>query len=78
MNKKLVIGCNYHTTWQAHKAMRFVLSAIDKNTNRALLYTRHTKKCFWTSIDSLIFIETKYNQAKADRLINEKEKKEDV
>ena len=27
-NQRIVIGCNYHTTWQKHPSMRFVLSEI--------------------------------------------------
>lgn len=61
---KLVVGCNYHTTWQSNKKMRFVLSEI--NGNKARLTTRNTKKDFWTDINTLIFIETDYNKEKAN------------
>jgi len=63
---KLIIGCNYHTTWQSHKAMRFVLSEI--KGDKALLTTRNTKRSFWTDVKDLIFIETSYNQNKANKL----------
>ena len=59
----LVIGCNYHTKWQSHKSMRFVLAEI-KGT-KARLVTRRTKMNFWTDIDDLIFINTGYNNRKA-------------
>jgi hypothetical protein len=66
MATRLVIGCNYHTKWQKHKAMRFVLWEI--NGEKALLKTRTTGKSFWTNVDDLVFIETEYNKKKADIL----------
>jgi hypothetical protein len=65
---KLVIGCNYHTTWQSNKAMRFVLAEI--KGNKARLKTRRTNKDFWTPISDLIFIDTPYNHSKAKALTN--------
>lgn len=65
---RLVVGCNYHTTWQSHRAMRFVLVEIDYVRNRAKLETRRTNKSFWTDIKDLIFIDTEHNQRKADLL----------
>ena len=62
----IVIGCNYHTTWQSHKRMRFVLTEI-KGT-KARLQTRNSRKDFLTNIDDLIFIETGYNKQKAREL----------
>ncbi len=62
----LVIGCNYHTTWQSIKSMRFVLAEI--KGDKARLKTRASKKDFWTNIDDLIFIETGYNKQKAKEL----------
>lgn len=64
---KLVIGCNYHTTWQSNKAMRFVL--VEIKGDKARLQTRNTKKDFWTNTNDLIFIETKHNKQKANNLI---------
>lgn len=63
---RLVIGCNYHTTWQRNKSMRFVLAEI--KDNKARLQTRNTGKDFWTNITDLIFIESDYNKKKADTL----------
>lgn len=63
----LVIGCNYHTTWQSHNRMRFIL--IDIKGDKALLGTRTTKKRFWTKADNLIFIKTGYNFSKARDII---------
>ena len=65
-SQKLVIGCNYHTTWQKHSAMRFVL--VEIKGSKARLQTRNTGKDFWTDIKDLIFIETNYNKRKADNL----------
>jgi hypothetical protein len=65
---KLQIGCNYHTTWQSHKAMRFVLKEIDGD--RARLITRGSGKNFWTNVSDLIFIGTRYNKEKAKKLEN--------
>lgn len=61
--QKLVIGCNYHTTWQSHKAMRFVLKEI--NGDRVRLVTRNSKKDFWTDAKDLVFIDTRYNIEKS-------------
>jgi len=66
---RIVIGCNYHTTWQADKSMRFVLKEV--RGKRAKLATRATKRTFWTDIEDLIFIESKYNIEKANRLHSE-------
>ena len=65
-NCVLVIGCNYHTTWQSHKRMRFVLTEI-KGT-KARLQTRTSQKDFWTDLKDLIFIETAHNKRKAIEL----------
>ena len=62
-NNLLVIGCNYHTTWQGHKQMRFVLTEL--KDDKARLQTRNTRKNFWTDTKDLIFIETGCNRAKA-------------
>jgi hypothetical protein len=63
---RIEIGCNYHTTWQAHKAMRFVL--VELKGDRARLKTRVSKRDFWTDVKDLVFIETKHNKRKAKRL----------
>lgn len=63
----IVVGCNYHVTWQSHPAMRFVLSSVDGN--RALLRTRRTGKSFWANVDDLVFINSSYNKEKAKKLI---------
>ena len=66
----LVIGCNYHTTWQSHPAMRFVL--VELKDDKARLKTRTSRKDFWTDIKYLIFIDTNYNRNKAKRLSYDK------
>jgi hypothetical protein len=63
---ELVIGCNYHTTWQSDSRMRFILKEI--KGDKARLATRVSKKDFWTDVKDLIFIETSYNKNKAERL----------
>ena len=63
---ELVIGCNYHTTWQSDSRMRFILKEI--KGNKARLATRVSKKDFWTDVKDLIFIETSYNKNKAEQL----------
>lgn len=65
---ELVIGCNYHTTWQRNKAMRFVL--VEIRGDKARLKTRNTNKDFWTPLSTLIFIETAHNQIKASIITN--------
>lgn len=60
------IGCNYHSKWQSNKAMRFILKEI--KGNKARLITRNTGKDFWTNIDDLIFITSRHNTKKAERL----------
>lgn len=64
--EQIVIGCNYHTTWQSDKRMRFILVEVDGS--RARLKTRVSKKNFWTNVDDLIFINTNHNKDKAKRL----------
>ncbi len=63
----LQIGCNYHTTWQSNKAMRFVLVALIGD-DKAVLQTRVTNKRFTTKVSDLIFIESEHNVKKAKRL----------
>lgn len=67
MSTRIVIGCNYHTTWQSKKGMRFVLVALIGD-DKAVLQTRVTNKRFTTNISDLIFIESDYNKKKADTL----------
>lgn len=59
----IVIGCNYHTTWQSDPKMRFVLAEVVDQ--RARLITRRTKKSFWTNVEDLIFIQSEHNIKKA-------------
>ncbi len=66
MEVKLVVGCNYHTTWQRNKSMRFVLAEV--KGDKARLQTRNTGKDFWTNISDLIFIESEYNKKKSEVL----------
>ena len=68
--KTIVVGCNYHTTWQKHKGMRFVLEEV--RDDKARLTTRNTGKDFWTKVDDLIFIMTDYNISKALKLSQRK------
>ena len=68
-NKKghlIIIGCNYHTTWQSNHKMRFVLSEVEGDKVR--LTTRVSRKSFWSGIEDLIFIETRHNKEKAEKL----------
>jgi len=64
---KLMIGCNYHTRWQRHPAMRFVLSSV--NGDMVELKTRNTGAKFETHVKNLIFIDTPYNIRKYKRLL---------
>ena len=61
--KSIVPGCNYHTTWQSNRAMRFVLSHVIGD--KATLYTRVSNKIFTTKINDLIFIMSNHNINKA-------------
>lgn len=70
MKQQLIIGCNYHTTWQSHSAMRFVL--IEVKGDKARLKTRASKKDFWTDIKDLIFIDTSYNRNKGKRISDDR------
>jgi hypothetical protein len=65
----LVVGCNYHVSWQSNKAMRFVLKQIDGS--RALLGTRTTNKLFWTDTKDLIEINTKHNKLKKKEILKQ-------
>ena len=62
----IVIGCNYHTTWQSHKSMRFVLTEV--KGDKARLQTRTSRRDFWTDLKDLIFIDSNYNKKKAREL----------
>jgi hypothetical protein len=67
---QIIVGCNYHTTWQSNKGMRFVLKEL--KDGKARLETRNTNKDFWTDVNDLIFISTDHNKRKAKRLKNAK------
>lgn len=68
MENPIIIGCNYHTTWQSDRGMRFVLMEVCGG--RARLATRRTGKNFWTNVSDLIFIKSEHNINKAKRLTN--------
>jgi len=65
-NPKIHIGCNYHLTWQSHKAMRFVLESVEGEI--ATLKTRVTKKEIKTHVSNLIFIESEHNINKSKNI----------
>ena len=65
----IIVGCNYHATWQSHKGMRFVLAEV--KGKEANLKTRQSKKDFWTGIETIIFIDTIHNKEKALKLLKE-------
>jgi len=65
---KLVIGCNYHTTWQKNKGMRFILTEI--KGDKARLQTRNTGKDFLTSLNDLIWIDSIHNNNKAKEYLS--------
>lgn len=58
----ICIGCNYHTTWQSNKGMRFVLDKVEGTS--CWLRTRTTGKRFTTFTKELKFIQTRHNYAK--------------
>lgn len=66
MDTQIQIGCNYHTTWQSDKSMRFVL--VEIKGDKARLQTRKTKRDFWTNVSDLIFITSHVNKRKAKDL----------
>jgi hypothetical protein len=66
MKVRIVIGCNYHTTWQKYAGMRFVLVSV--NGTKARLKTRKSDADFETNISDLIFIDSDHNKRKADRI----------
>lgn len=65
----LIIGCNYHTTWQTYPNMRFVLTELKGDSAR--LQTRNTRKDFWTSTNDLIFIKSNHNKNKAKEYLSD-------
>lgn len=65
--KSIIVGCNYHLTWQKNKAMRFVLADI--NEKYALMKTRTTNAKFWTNKKDLIFIMSNHNIEKAKKIL---------
>jgi len=70
IQENIVVGCNYHTTWQSDPRMRFVL--VEVKDNKAKLKTRRTRKEFWTDVKDLIFIKSNYNKNKAISLTKPK------
>ena len=66
----IIIGCNYHTKWQAKKSMRFVLKEV--KGDKARLVTMITKKDFWTDLKDLVFIHSRHNSDKAQKILNDK------
>lgn len=62
----LVIGCNYHTKRQSHPAMRFVLDEVLWET--VILKTRTTNKTIKCNKNDLIFIKSKHNIEKAQKV----------
>lgn len=54
--------------------MRFVLDEISANGLKAKLSTNNTNKTFWTDTKDLIFIETRHNREKADKLEKKRSK----
>jgi hypothetical protein len=67
MKESLIIGCNYHTTWQSKPGMRFVLVELSSDGLQAKLVTRNTHRSFWTKSEDLIFIMSKFNIEKAKK-----------
>lgn len=66
MDDQIQIGCNYHTTWQSDKSMRFIL--VEIKGDKARLQTRKSKRDFWTNVSDLIFITSGINKQKAKDL----------
>ena len=66
MANPIIIGCNYHTSWQSNSKMRFILTKVIGD--KAQLSTRMTHKEFLTDVSDLIYIHTKYNNRKAREL----------
>lgn len=66
-----VVGCNYHTSWQRNRNMRFVLVDINIEKGKARLITKRTKADFWTNLNDLVWIDSTHNRDKAERLIND-------
>jgi hypothetical protein len=71
METKIIVGCNYHTTWQSNKAMRFVLAEDLGET--VVLKTRTTNKRFTCKKSDLIWIDTHCNNNKAHRILKSQE-----
>lgn len=59
----IVVGCNYHTTWQSHRNMRFILESVDGEN--AILTTRTSRNHIPCKVSDLIFIQSKHNTNKA-------------
>jgi len=59
----IIPGCNYHTKWQSHPGMRFILHST--KGEECVLKTRVSKKTINCKVSDLIFIRTKNNFRKA-------------
>lgn len=64
----IVVGCNYHTTWQSKRGMRFILDNVIGKKGK--LITRNTDASFWVNLNELIFIQSTHNYQKAKKLRN--------
>ena len=67
IGSEVIVGCNYHTSWQSDSRMRFVLSEV--KGEKARLTTRNSRKNFWTNVDDLVWIDTRHNNKKGENLI---------
>ena len=68
--KSIVIGCNYHLSWQSDSRMRFILKEV--KDGKARMATRRTNKNFWCDLKDLIFILSVHNKNKAKEILKQK------
>lgn len=71
-NQDIVIGTNYHTTWQSSTSMRWILLYCKKKNGLwyAMLGTRGSNKVVWTNMDDLISIKSVHNKNKKKEYIS--------
>lgn len=64
--QSLIVGCNYHTTWQSNKRMRFTLKSV--MGDKCILNSNNSGN-FESQTNSLRFIMSEHNKQKAVNIV---------
>jgi hypothetical protein len=67
--KTLVVGCTYNLTWQQFAWVSWTLLEIIPEGEKAIVSNTKTKRTIPTGIDTLIFLMSDRNKARARRIL---------